>query len=198
MKNIIAITTSITLTVLLSGCGMTGQSQSSAPEQANQQSSQQRADNTAQSGSHSNSKSTYNIVANVPYADASMIQSNVVDECTALGTTLADSTKLYGDKYGINVALNQNIDKDDSGRNVILSITDATSSGSAGFAHHKTMKIRAELFEDGKLIDTYSGFRSSKGGFFGGFKGSCSVLGRCAKTLGSDISKWLKEANMKH
>lgn len=190
MKNITTTATAITLTILLSGCGATGQqSQSSAPEQSNEQ----RADTSNQSSS----QHAYNIVANVPYADASMIQSNVVDECTALGTTLADSTKLYGNKYGIDINLNPDVNQSDNGKNVILTITDATSSGSAGFAHHKTMKVRAELFENGELVDTYNGFRSSKGGFFGGFKGSCSVLGRCAKTLGSDISKWLKKVSMK-
>jgi hypothetical protein len=29
------------------------------------------------------------------------------------------------------------------------------------------------------------------GGAFGGFKGSCSVLGRTVKALGKDIAQWL-------
>jgi len=30
------------------------------------------------------------------------------------------------------------------------------------------------------------------GGFGAGFKGSCSVLNRCTKTLGKDFADWLK------
>ena len=29
------------------------------------------------------------------------------------------------------------------------------------------------------------------GGMFGGFKGSCSVLNRTAKVLGTDLAKWI-------
>ena len=34
------------------------------------------------------------------------------------------------------------------------------------------------------------------GGAFGGYKGTCSILGRCIKTLGSDIAKWLANPTM--
>ncbi|MEJ2404442.1 MAG: hypothetical protein P8171_09165 [Candidatus Thiodiazotropha sp.] len=39
-----------------------------------------------------------------------------------------------------------------------------------------------ELFENGKKI--------------GSFKGTCSILGRCVKALGKDISEWLINPTM--
>ena len=34
------------------------------------------------------------------------------------------------------------------------------------------------------------------GGAFGGFKGTCSILGRCIKAIGADIAKWLANPTM--
>ncbi len=33
-------------------------------------------------------------------------------------------------------------------------------------------------------------------GAFGGFKGTCSILGRCIEALGKDIATWLKDPEM--
>ena len=74
-----------------------------------------------------------------------------------------------------------------------MKIVNATSRGNAYTGHHKSVSIEAELFENGQLVDTYTGSRNSTGGFAGRFKGSCSVLARCVNTLGNDVSKWLKK-----
>jgi hypothetical protein len=51
--------------------------------------------------------------------------------------------------------------------------------------------VRGKLYQDGKEIGAFTGRRNSMGGAFGGFKGSCSVLGRTVKALGKDIAQWL-------
>ena len=78
---------------------------------------------------------------------------------------------------------------------MILTLTNATSIGNAFMGHRKSVTIEAILYEDGVEIDHYRGSRDSGGGFGAGFKGSCSVLGRCVKTLGKDVANWY---NKKH
>ncbi len=47
------------------------------------------------------------------------------------------------------------------------------------------------LTMDGEILASFKALRSTRGGVFGGYKGICSKLSRCVKTLGSDISGWL-------
>ena len=78
------------------------------------------------------------------------------------------------------------------GRFLQLKIESAISAGNAFVGHHKQVTTSAHLFENGKEIGKTTVSRDSGGGAFGGYKGSCSVLRRCASTLGKDIAKWVK------
>ena len=53
--------------------------------------------------------------------------------------------------------------------------------------------MRGRLLDDGKEGAQFSGSRSSMGGAFAGFKGSCSVLGRCLEALSKDMAVWLRQ-----
>lgn len=178
MKKISISATALSLTLLLTGCGTTQQPQGT----------------TAQTNAPA---AQFKVAANIPYADQNAIQSNIVNECTTLGQTLSDSTKTNIQKQGFSVTQNDSVNAGDSGKNVVIKITNALSRGAAGVGHNKFVSIQAQLFEDGELVDTYNAQRSSGGGFFGGFKSSCSVLARCATTLGSDVAKWLKKIEKK-
>ncbi len=78
------------------------------------------------------------------------------------------------------------------GRVLLVQISDAISSGNAFIGHRKAVVVKGRLIEDGKEIAAFTGTRSSMGGAFGGFKGSCSVLGRCLETLAKDIATWMR------
>ncbi len=52
--------------------------------------------------------------------------------------------------------------------------------------------VKGSLVRKGKKTTSFTATRASMGGFMGGYKGTCSLLGRCAKTLGKDIATWLK------
>jgi hypothetical protein len=78
------------------------------------------------------------------------------------------------------------------GRVLLVQISDAVAGGNAFIGHRKQVNVRGRLLQDGKEVATFTGIRSSMGGAFGGFKGSCSVLQRCLETLSKDISTWLK------
>ena len=54
------------------------------------------------------------------------------------------------------------------------------------------MTVKGTLREDGKPIGNFTAERFSGGGVFGGYKGTCAIVGRCAKAIGKDISIWLQ------
>ena len=132
-----------------------------------------------------------NMAASSPYADEGDIQDNILNECTTLGNKLASFTQSYSDKQGIKINLVDSIDTSGSGKTLKLEISDAVSGGNAFLGHRKFVKVKGSLWENGKQIGSFRGQRHSGGGAFGGYKGSCSVLGRCVKTLGKDIAGWL-------
>jgi hypothetical protein len=78
------------------------------------------------------------------------------------------------------------------GRLLHMEITNAVSMGNPSLGHQKQVSVKGRLFDDGIEIGSFSGMRSSMGGAFAGFKGSCSVLGRCLKALAGDITRRLK------
>ena len=51
--------------------------------------------------------------------------------------------------------------------------------------------VRGVLTQDGQNVATVTARRVSRGGAFGGFKGSCDVLERVVTVVGSDVAEWL-------
>ena len=127
----------------------------------------------------------------VKFHDEKIIASKIKTECVNLGPKLVASTEAAVQKNGWSVIKKDDVDSSTTGVSLKLTIANAHSSGNAFIGHHKSVSIIAELFKDGKLVDTYTGDRNSSGGFGGGFKGSCAVLERCVNTLGKDVSEWL-------
>lgn len=78
------------------------------------------------------------------------------------------------------------------GRVLLVQISNVVTGGNAFIGHSKQVHVKGRLLEDGKEIAAFTGSRSSMGGAFGAFKGSCSVLGRCLDTLSKDIATWLR------
>jgi hypothetical protein len=126
----------------------------------------------------------------VPYAEGSKIQVEVLQECTALGRQLADSTEKYGKQNGLNLVRAPAIDPAKGGKVLAMKIVSVVSARSI-MAHTKSVAIRAELYKDGQLVSDYSPSRNSGGGVLGPYQSSCSVLERTVNTLGSDVARWL-------
>lgn len=55
------------------------------------------------------------------------------------------------------------------------------------------VSVKGSLIRAGKSPVSFEASRASMGGFMGGYKGTCALLGRCIKTLGKDIAAWLKD-----
>lgn len=87
--------------------------------------------------------------------------------------------------------------KGEQGTVLKLTIVNVIGASGGAWSGPKTMTVRAELVESGKVIGTTTKTRSSGGGAYGGFKSTCAIFGRVMKTLGSDIAGWVR-TEMKH
>jgi hypothetical protein len=81
-------------------------------------------------------------------------------------------------------------------RNLVVVISQVAGFGGGAWSGPKSVQVTGKLMEGDKVVGSFTGRRSSGGGAFGGFKGTCAIMGRCVKALGSDIGKWLKNPSM--
>jgi len=128
----------------------------------------------------------------VPYQDEKVIQPNIVAECVDLGLKISQFTQEFGSKNSIEIQFVDELNPSAPGKVLKVEITQAISSGNAFIGHAKYVSVAGTLYENGKEVASFTGSRHSGGGAFAGYKGSCSVLGRCSKALGKDIAAWLK------
>lgn len=86
--------------------------------------------------------------------------------------------------------------KSGAGQSLAMKITGITGTAGGAWSGAKFLTIDGTLRENGKVIGTFRATRLSGGGAFGGYKGTCSILGRCAKALSDDVAKWLAAPTM--
>ncbi len=117
------------------------------------------------------------------------IAQNIKDECK-IDSQVIEWIKRYSAKNHIKIIVGGKPKATD--KVLKISITDAMSQRMGPMGHYKYVVISGKLYKGKKLISSFKAGRQSGGGYFGGYRNSCSVLGSCAKTLGKDTSKWLK------
>jgi len=122
------------------------------------------------------------------YARNARIANNIKRECKITSQVIT-FIKESAQKNGVMVKIVNNVP---SGAYVLkVEITDAVSQGNAFIGHNKFTAISGRLVKSGSTIGTFRAARRSGGGFFGGYKSSCSVLGRTVKALGQDVGRWI-------
>jgi len=131
------------------------------------------------------------IVTEVKYADDASVPPAVRNECK-LDIELASWIKTYADELKTPVTVAGSDAATPTGRVLKVKITNVLGAGGGAYSGAKSVQVKGELREGDKVIATFSGSRHSGGGAFAGFKGTCSIMGRCVKTLGKDIALWLK------
>jgi hypothetical protein len=130
-----------------------------------------------------------------PLAEDNEIAGNIKRECE-LGDKLSHYIAEFGRAGGHEVRFVAPDAKPGNGRFLAVEIRDAVSTGNAFIGHRKSTTVRGKLYDGGKVIGSFRGRRDSMGGAFGGYKGSCSVLGRTVKALGKDIAEWMTAPSM--
>jgi hypothetical protein len=126
-----------------------------------------------------------------PYKEGADIASNIKEECK-LNKQLPGFIASFSAANGTKVSLRDTVTKATEGKSLVVEIVEAVSRGNAFIGHRKYTKVKGTLYDSGTKKAGFTAARISGGGFFGGYKGSCSVLGRTVKTIGKDISAWLK------
>lgn len=126
----------------------------------------------------------------VPFNENAEVPGAVRRECR-LDEKLADFLAQYGREKGVTVEFAPQVTAASGGQALVMEITDVVSDGNPFLGHHKAVTVKGKLYREGQLVGSFAGRRNSMGGAFGGFKGSCSVLGRSVKALGEDIAGWL-------
>jgi hypothetical protein len=130
-----------------------------------------------------------------PFSREAHIPPAVRTDCQ-LESKLPDFIEKYS--RSANIPLNVIPGKVDphKGKVLKIEITNTMGTGGGAWSGPKSVTAVGELFENGKKIGSFTSTRYSGGGAFGGFKGTCSIMGRCVKTMGKDISIWLKSPIM--
>ena len=133
--------------------------------------------------------SDISVASSIPWAENNRIAKNIKTECT-LPTQLSEFIQSFAKSRKITV--NRVDELPSSGKVLEVEIVDSVSSGNAFTGHRKLTQVSGTLKEDGKAVASFEALRVSGGGAFGGYKGSCSVLGRTVKAIGKDIALWLE------
>jgi hypothetical protein len=73
-----------------------------------------------------------------------------------------------------------------------VEIINLVGPGGGAWSGGKSVLIKGSLTKKGQHVGSFKALRVSSGGVWGGYMGTCAILGRCIKTLGEDVAGWLK------
>ena len=119
----------------------------------------------------------------VTYAQGASVVETVRRECGVEGLLERDVNKALAKANGTAEA------PADAPR-IRLQINDVFGVGGGAWSGPKSVSITASLVEGGKVTQTTQLRRTTTGGAFGGFKGTCAILERCTTALGTDVVRW--------
>ena len=126
------------------------------------------------------------VAKTLSFSAESEVRQKVKDEC-ALQTKIP----AYLAQYSSDVELVEG-DLGSEGRVLTIEITAVHAPGGGAFSGPKSVSVSGVLQENGATVGNFRGARYSGGGVFGGYKGTCAIVGRCGKAIGKDIATWLK------
>jgi hypothetical protein len=123
----------------------------------------------------------------IPFANNAAVPEAVRNQCE-LNTKVPE---FIAQSAGSSVELVDGPVSRKAGRTLEMEITEVHAPGGGAFSGAKWMSVNGTLYDQGKQIGSFRAKRYSTGGAFGAFKGSCAIIGRCAKAIGQDIAGWL-------
>tara|TARA_R110002111_G_scaffold162922_3_gene229258 strand:- start:62 stop:565 length:504 start_codon:yes stop_codon:yes gene_type:complete len=125
----------------------------------------------------------------VSFAKDANIKSAVKNECK-LEDKFANFLEQYISDAGITVVRASSDGAKSVNKRLHVEIDRVMGAG-GGWTGGKMVHAVGKLTENGKIIGSFSVQRSSSGGMFGAFKGTCSLLGRDVKSMARDVSEWI-------
>ena len=138
---------------------------------------------------------TLNLQTIAPYEKGLPVPDAVRAEC-GLELKVVELVQTAAARNFDKVVLVQDGSKTGPGQSLAIKITGITGTAGGAWSGAKFLTIDGTLRDNGKVIGTFRATRLSGGGAFGGYKGTCSILGRCAKALSDDVAKWLAAPTM--
>ncbi len=135
------------------------------------------------------------IAKQAPFAQQLSVPDAVKAECN-LPTRVSVFVKEYADKSYDKVTMADSVSAKTPGQALSMKITGLTGTGGGAWSGAKHVTVEGTLWENGKIKGTFTATRYSGGGAFGGYKGTCAILGRCVKAIGKDVGGWLMAPGM--
>jgi hypothetical protein len=135
------------------------------------------------------------IAKQAPYVQSMSVPDAVRAECN-LPIRVSEFVKEYADKSYDKVVLADNVSANTPGQALSMKIVGMTGTGGGAWSGPKHVTVEGTLWENGKVKGTFTAMRYSSGGAFGGYKGTCAILGRCVKSIGKDVGEWLLAPKM--
>lgn len=130
----------------------------------------------------------------VPFAKDTIVPGAVRTECK-----LPEKTAVYVQQYagkGMDVKVVDKVSSKTPGKVLVMQITGVMGAGGGAWSGAKSVTTEGTLYNNGKKVGSFKAARYSGGGAFGGYKGTCSILGRCIKAIGKDVGVWLQAPAM--
>ncbi|WP_049721236.1 hypothetical protein [Gilvimarinus polysaccharolyticus] len=126
----------------------------------------------------------------IPFSSDLDVRKEIRDECQ-LGTKMSGFLQTYVGKRGYTVTTYTQGEAAPKGLVLNVEIDNVQAPGGGAWSGSKSVGASGTLTDNGKEIGSFRGQRTTSGGAFGAFKGTCSFLGRDVKSLAADISKWM-------
>ena len=129
------------------------------------------------------------------YEKGTSVPKAVKDECD-LEKKIIEAVRKNAEKNFDKIVLVDAPSAGTPGKALSIRITDALAPRGGTASGYKTLTIKGTLWQNGKVAGSFTARRVTSGGVsFIGYKGTCSMLQRCAKTLGKDVATWLEETD---
>lgn len=128
--------------------------------------------------------------------DKSMNVSDAIRAECELERKIPEFVEEFAKKDFDSVVMSDQVSASTKGNALSMKITDVSRIGGGAWSGPKFVTVEGTLWQNGKVAGTFRATRYSSGGAFGGYKGTCAILGRCAKAIGKDVAGWALAPSM--
>lgn len=129
----------------------------------------------------------------VPFAKGISVPDAVKAECQ-LPEKISQFVKESAS--GVDIKVADTVSSGTPGKALVMQITGVQGTAGGAWSGAKAVTVEGTLYSGGKAVGSFKAIRHSGGGAFGGYKGTCSILGRCTKAIGKDVAEWLQSPTM--